>query len=65
MAEAETIYTVAKSSKSAQKNSEEQKNIKVALMSADYAVQNVATQMGIKLLSLDGRKISSIRRFVW
>ena len=33
-------------------------------MTADYAMQNVAIQMGIKLKSLDGRKIPEIRRFV-
>jgi hypothetical protein len=35
------------------------------LISADYAIQNVATHMGIKLIALDGRVISSIRRFIW
>lgn len=34
-------------------------------MSADFALQNVAVQMGMNLLSLDGRKISSIRRFIY
>lgn len=34
-------------------------------MSADFALQNVAVQMGIKLLSIDGRKITSIRRFIY
>jgi RNA-binding protein NOB1 len=34
-------------------------------MTADYAMQNVASQMGMKLLSLDGRKIKEIRRFIW
>lgn len=35
------------------------------MVSADFALQNVAVQMGIKLLSLDGRRISSIRRFIY
>ena len=34
------------------------------MVSADYAIQNVATQMGIRLLSLDGRKITQIKRFM-
>ena len=34
-------------------------------MSSDFAIQNVAVQMGIKLLSLDGRRIQEIRRFIW
>ena len=33
-------------------------------MTADYAMQNVAIQMDIKLKSLDGLKITQIRRFV-
>lgn len=33
-------------------------------MTADYAMQNVLTQMSIPLLSLDGRKIKEIRRFI-
>lgn len=34
------------------------------LMTADFAMQNVAIQMGILLKSLDGRKINQIRRFI-
>jgi rRNA maturation endonuclease Nob1 len=34
-------------------------------MSADFAIQNVSTHMGIKLLAFDGRVISAIRRFIW
>jgi hypothetical protein len=41
------------------------KNSEISLISADFAIQNVSAHMGIKLLSLDGRTISSIRRFVW
>ena len=34
-------------------------------MTADFAMQNVAIQVGIDILSLDGRKIKEIRRFIW
>lgn len=37
----------------------------ISLMTADYAMQNVATQVGMSLLSLDGQKIKEIRRFIW
>lgn len=36
----------------------------ISLMTADYAMQNVAIQMGIYLKSLDGRQIRQIRRFI-
>ena len=45
--------------------SEEEEVCLIALMTADYAMQNVATQIGMNLLSLDGRKINEIRRFIW
>ena len=36
----------------------------VFLISADFALQNVAMQMGLSLLALGGRMITSVRRFV-
>lgn len=33
-------------------------------MTADFAMQNVAIQVGIELKSLDGRQIKQIRRFI-
>jgi rRNA maturation endonuclease Nob1 len=33
-------------------------------MTADFAMQNVAIQMGIYLKSLDGRQIKEVRRFI-
>ncbi len=35
------------------------------MVSGDYAIQNVVVQMGMSLLSLDCRRISSIRRFIY
>lgn len=44
---------------------QEDQGFNVWLISADFALQNVAVQMGVRLLSLDGRIISSIRRFIY
>lgn len=33
-------------------------------MTADFAMQNVAIQMGIELKSLDGRQVREVRRFI-
>lgn len=33
-------------------------------MTSDFAMQNVAIQMGISLKSLDGRKVKEVRRFI-
>lgn len=44
---------------------EEEEIFTIWLVSTDFALQNVAVQMGIKLLSLDGRKITTIRRFIY
>ena len=44
---------------------EEETSFNIWLISADFAIQNVAVQMGIKLKSLDGRRISTIRRFIY
>lgn len=35
----------------------------VQMITSDYAMQNVIIQMGFKLLSLDGRKITRVKRF--
>lgn len=44
---------------------QEEQPFNIWLVSADFALQNVAVQMGMKLLSVDGRKITSIRRFIY
>lgn len=33
-------------------------------MTADFAMQNVALQMGMQIKALDGRKIKEVRRFI-
>ena len=35
----------------------------IQMLTSDYAMQNVIIQMGFKLLSLDGRKITRVKRF--
>jgi len=38
--------------------------LKVAIMTSDFAMQNVIIQMGIKLLATDGMSITRAKRFV-
>ena len=35
----------------------------VQFVTSDYAMQNVIIQLGFKLLSLDGRRITRVKRF--
>lgn len=56
---------MAEMTSSLKEDAEDEKVFNIWLVSADFALQNVAVQMGIKLLSLDGRKITSIRRFIY
>lgn len=42
---------------------EEQIPQRVQLITSDFAMQNVIIQMGFKLLALDGRRITRVKRF--
>jgi RNA-binding protein NOB1 len=40
-----------------------ERKLTVNIVTSDYAMQNVIIQMGIPLLSLDGKKIRRVKRF--
>lgn len=42
----------------------EEKNVEVACITTDFAMQNVLKQMGLNVTSLDGRIIKNVRTFI-
>ncbi|EPQ59129.1 hypothetical protein GLOTRDRAFT_34130 [Gloeophyllum trabeum ATCC 11539] len=49
---------------SASSDSKKQETIEVGCMTADFAMQNVLLQMGLNLVSVDGKKIDKVKTWV-